>query len=117
MDEDKNTNNPGSYVHDKRLKREYGKPFDLDHLPESMSLESLFKDQQEWKTDNEDMVELLHKALGSLSPQTRQVIHMVYFEKMTHKEVAESIPMDIRDVNKVTQRAIKRLKKYFLSGA
>lgn len=56
----------------------------------------------------------LDRALSGLPARQREVIHYVFYEKMTYEEVAKLMGIHIRSAYTLTWKAIKTLKKTLL---
>lgn len=59
----------------------------------------------------EEQKRLLHHAMRRLSPSHRQVLWMVYFEDMSHKQVAAVMKKSVHSVETLVYRARISLKK------
>lgn len=57
----------------------------------------------------------LEKALSTLPVRQREVIHYVFFEKLTYEQVAVIMDITIRSAYTLTWKAIQTLKKSFLN--
>lgn len=57
----------------------------------------------------------LEKALSMLPVRQREVIHYVFFEKLTYEQVAVIMEITIRSAYTLTWKAIQTLKKSFVS--
>jgi RNA polymerase sigma factor (sigma-70 family) len=57
----------------------------------------------------------LDKALSGLPVRQREVIHYVFFEKLTYEEVARLMDINIRSAYTLTWKAIQTMKKSFVS--
>lgn len=57
----------------------------------------------------------LEKALSGLPVRQREVIHYVFFEKLTYEQVAVIMEITIRSAYTLTWKAIQTLKKSFVS--
>jgi RNA polymerase sigma factor (sigma-70 family) len=56
----------------------------------------------------------LDKALAALPVRQKEVIHYVFFEKMSYEEVAQLMGIHIRSAYTLSWKAIKTLKKSFV---
>jgi RNA polymerase sigma factor (sigma-70 family) len=59
----------------------------------------------------------LDKALSGLPVRQREVIHYVFFEKLTYEDVARLMDINIRSAYTLTWKAIQTMKKSFVSFA
>ncbi len=56
---------------------------------------------------------VIHEALESLKPLYREVIYLIYFEDMSHKEAAEVLHKTQKQISNIAYRAIQSLRNYF----
>jgi RNA polymerase sigma factor (sigma-70 family) len=77
------------------------------------SFEDDWIDRQELSVSNNK----LEKALSRLPVRQREVIHYVFFEKLTYEQVAIIMEITIRSAYTLTWKAIQTLKKSFVSFA
>ena len=54
--------------------------------------------------------EMLHKALSSLSEEEEKLIHLLFFEERTEREVAKSMGIYHNAVHKQKKRILRKLK-------
>lgn len=59
----------------------------------------------------EDSIERMHKVIESLSPRTRQVLTLCYFNQMKYADVAKELAISISAVKKHIVTAFKILRK------
>ena len=78
-------------------------------------------DVTNWEIDNIEeiqsyfeILENLHRALQSLPPQCRKVLHKIYFENKHYAEVAKEMGISVNTVKTHVYLAIKTLKKDFI---
>ncbi len=56
--------------------------------------------------------EMLHKALSLLSEEEEKLIHLLFFEEYTEREVAEAMGIYHNAVHKHKKRILHKLKKF-----
>ncbi|HHV37380.1 MAG TPA: RNA polymerase sigma factor [Candidatus Cloacimonetes bacterium] len=66
--------------------------------------------QEEEKADYSQ----LHEEIANLSPRLASVIHLQYYEKMSYKEMAESLGISVKAVESLLVRAKRILRKKVL---
>lgn len=54
---------------------------------------------------------LLHEAMESLNPAYREVIYLIYFEGMSHKEAAQVLHKSQKQISNIAYRAMQSLKE------
>lgn len=54
--------------------------------------------------------EMLHKALSSLSEEEEKLIHLLFFEERTEREVAKSMGIYHNAIHKQKKRILRKLK-------
>ena len=81
--------------------------------------ENIFQPSSEEEWINNQEISVSHtklvKALSTLSVRQREVIHYVFFEKLTYEQVAVIMEITIRSAYTLTWKAIQSLKKSFVS--
>ncbi len=91
----------------------------LDYLRKHKTVEVSFDDLPEMKKEEETLEnayikkedkETLHKALGKLSPQYKQILWLVYFENFSNAEAAAVIKKSLHNTETLLYRAKKSLK-------
>ena len=91
----------------------------LDYLRKHKHTEISFDDLPEMKKEEESLEnsyikkedkETLHKALGNLSPQYRQILWLIYFENFTNREAALVLKKSVHNTETLLYRAKKSLK-------
>ena len=53
---------------------------------------------------------MLHKALSSLSEEEEKLIHLLFFEERTEREVAKSMGIYHNAIHKQKKRILRKLK-------
>lgn len=61
--------------------------------------------------DLDDTLELLDKALGTLSGRERDIIILHYYDGMGHKEIASKMNLSYTNVRQISHVAIKKLRE------
>lgn len=88
------------------LRRNRSKDIPLENCPEltdeAFDLEQRCIQKEEQR--------LLHKAMGTLKPEYRQVLWLVYFDGFTHKETARIMGKSVHNVETLVYRARQALK-------
>ena len=69
-----------------------------EDTPES----ALLKDERDRK---------VYSALGTLNPQYRTALELLYFEELSHEEIAQAMGVKIRQVYNLLERGRKSLRK------
>ena len=88
-----------------------------EHDPDEVC-ESLYgsENRQFWEEDNplEEQKHKLQDALINLPARQREIIQLVFFEKLSSEEVSEKMGIGVQSVYTLTWKAITRLKQSFL---
>ncbi len=61
--------------------------------------------------DLDDTLELLDKAISTLSGRERDIIILHYYDGISHKEIAEKMGLSYTNVQQISYVAIKKLKE------
>ncbi len=61
--------------------------------------------------DLDDTLELLDKAISTLSGRERDIIILHYYDGISHKEIAEKMGLSYTNVRQISYVAIKKLKE------
>lgn len=61
--------------------------------------------------DLDDTIELLDKALDTLSPRERDIIILHYYDGLGHKEISEKMGLSYTNVRQISHVAIKKLRE------
>ena len=78
---------------------------DDTYLPSDVNLERDFFDKADRTA--------LHLALTKLEPRQQYLIHEVYFLNRKYVDIAREEGKDPSSIRQATERAVKRLKKYY----
>lgn len=62
---------------------------------------------------NSEKLQLLRRALKSLTSAEREVIQSLYFEDLTERQLSELIGVPQKTINDRKRRAISKLRKFF----
>ena len=96
-----------------------GRNIALDHLRKNRVSETSYDEVPELKEETETLEAqyikkedqiILHKAMGKLSPQYKQVLWLVYFENFSNQETAVVLKKSVRNVETLLYRAKQSLK-------
>jgi len=60
-----------------------------------------------------EMRQKLEKALASLSPRQREIIHLKYYEELEYEEIAAVMQLSLSSTYKLLYRAVDALKGWF----
>ena len=78
-------------------------PLEEDILSAQDTPESaLLKDERDKK---------VYAAMGTLSPQYRQALTLLYFEELSHEEIAQAMGLKVRQIYNLIERGKKSMKK------
>jgi len=78
-------------------------PLEEELISEEDTPESaLLKDERDRK---------VYSALGTLNPQYRTALELLYFEELSHEEIAQAMGVKIRQVYNLLERGRKSLRK------
>ncbi len=96
-----------------------GRNIALDYLRKNRATEISYDELPEIKEETETLEaqyikkedqKTLHKAMGNLSPQYKQVLWLVYFENFSNQETAVVLKKSVRNVETLLYRAKQSLK-------
>lgn len=60
--------------------------------------------------------EEIHKAMGKLNPDYREILYLIYFEDMTYKQAGEVMRKSVKQVTNLAYRARQSLKRILEEG-
>ena len=80
--------------------------FSIDDCPELVSQEESF----ETAFIKEEQKITVHRAIKKLKPEYRQILWLVYFEDLSHKEAAAIMKKSVHNIETLVYRARKALK-------
>ena len=63
-----------------------------------------------WYTE---MMEILHRSIGLLSPKQKQIVQMYYSEDMKQEEIASALGVSQSAVSQMIETILKKIKKFF----
>lgn len=81
--------------------------------PHKFTVTSTVSDQ----IDQEIQYLIIHKAIKELAPKYQEVIHLFYFEDMSHKDIASIVGIRVGSVRSRLSRGLKLLKQILLKHA
>jgi RNA polymerase sigma factor (sigma-70 family) len=97
--------------HQKKTSRDPGF-YDMTELAEKIAAGGGADEHLEWKQE----LKALQKALGLLSPDSREVLILSRFQELRHEEIAGVLDISVGAVKVRIHRAINQLKELYLSS-
>ncbi len=84
--------------------------FDLDGLEEVLASD----ESTEGAAVQNEKTEILHRCLGRIDPELREVLYLVYFDGMSYSQVADVLKVKPKRVDHLLQRGKARMKEELL---
>lgn len=84
----------------------------IELIDESADCESVLIEKEERQED----LDLLKSALRKLEGRDREIIAMVYFDEMTHEEVAQRFGVSRAAISRRISKILKIFKEFFAEG-
>jgi RNA polymerase sigma-70 factor (ECF subfamily) len=83
--------------------------------PQCLSLESWSENKvQEISDDGEELLNALERSLSHLEPDEREVLHLAYFEGVTHQNMAEKLHTSAKAIESRLGRIRQKLRRILL---
>lgn len=89
----------------------FAPPEDIELMMSSSGVKNESYKQVEKEIDQSRDFIVLQKAIRQLKPQYQEIIHLYFFEKMKHADIAETMKMNESTVRVGLHRALKQLRK------